>query len=91
MPLSNPIPLPVRVLEYREGSFKGKDGNDVQYNSALVRFDGIVVKMTTDVNLDSSLDKDIVVAVEIRKGANDVPKLRIVGVVDGSVKAPVGE
>jgi len=77
--LTNPIPLPVRILEYREGSFKGKDGSDITYNSALVRFDGTVVKMTSDVDLSADLDKDIVLAVEIRKGANDVPKLRIVG------------
>lgn len=75
----NPIALNVRVLEYREASFKGKDGNDVQYNSALVRFDGIVFKMTSKVDLEKYLDKDVTVAVEIVKGSNDAPKLRIIG------------
>jgi len=80
---TNPIALKVRVLEYKEGSFKGKDGNDVQYNSALVRFDGTVLKMTAKVDLSKYLDKDVDVAVEIAKGANDAPKLRIIGIAGG--------
>lgn len=77
---TNPISLKVRVLEYTEGSFKGKDGNTVEYNSALVRFDGTVVKMTAKTDLSKYLDKDVSVAVEISKGMNDAPKLRIVGI-----------
>lgn len=74
----NPIQLKVRVLEYTEGSFKGKDGSTVQYNSALVRFDGTVLKMTSKADLSKSLDKDVVVDVDVSKGMNDAPKLRIV-------------
>jgi len=80
---ANPIALKVRVLEYKEGSFKGKDGNDVQYNSALVRFDGTVLKMTAKADISKYLDRDVTLAVEIAKGANDVPKLRIIGVAEG--------
>jgi len=74
----NPIQLKVRVLEYTESSFKGKEGNQISYNNALVRFDGTVLKMTTSVNLESSLDKDVVVDVQISKSMNDAPKLKIV-------------
>jgi len=77
---TNPIALKVRVLEYKEGSFKGKDGTDVNYNSALVRFDGTILRMTAKADLGKYLDKDIDVAVEIVAGANSAPKLRIVGV-----------
>lgn len=76
---TNPIALKVRVLEYKEGSFKGKDGSTIVYNSALVRFDGIVVRMTTKEDLSKYLDKDVSVAVELSKGMNDAPKLKIVG------------
>jgi len=78
----NPISLKVRVLEYTEGSFKGKDNQDITYNTALVRFAGLVLKMGTTVDLSKSLDKDVVLDVEVRKGMNDAPKLRIVGVTD---------
>jgi len=78
----NPISLKVRVIEYTEGSFKGKDGSTVEYNSALVRFDGTVMKMTAKTDLSKYLDKDVVVSVEISKGMNDAPKLRITGVVE---------
>jgi len=76
----NPISLKARVIEYTEGSFKGKDGNQVQYNSALVRFDGIILKMTAKADLAKYLDKDIVLLCSISKGMNDAPKLRIEGV-----------
>lgn len=77
---SNPIALAVRVLEFKESTFKGKDGNEIAYNSALLRFDGIVYRLTSKVDLSEYLDKDIQVAVEIASGANQTAKLRIVGV-----------
>jgi len=76
----NPIALKVRVLEFTDRPFKGKDGQDVQYRTALVRFDGVVLKFTTKVDVEKYLDKDIVVNVEVRKGLNDAPKFSIVSV-----------
>lgn len=77
---TNPIALKVRVLSYVPGSFKNPAGETITYNHALVRFDGIVLKLTAKDDLSQYVDKDITLALEVRAGQKMEPKFSIVGV-----------
>lgn len=67
-----------RVLDYKQGSFKGKDGSDITYNTALVRLDGAVVRVASKIDLSKEVDNEYDFHLELYSGNDQKPKLRIV-------------
>lgn len=70
----------IQVVDYKEDSFKGADGSTVEYNYALVRLAGSVVKMTSKVNLQENLGETVTAHISVRAGQNMIPKLTIVDI-----------
>jgi len=77
---TNPIALKVRVLAYNPGSFKNSEGATIEYNTALIRFDGVVLKVPSKQDLSLQVDKDVTLAFEVKAAQNNMPKLSIVGI-----------
>lgn len=75
---TNPIPLKARILSYNLGSFKNKQNETIDFATAMIRFDGIIMKVTSKVDLSDSVDKDVTLACELYADRAMLPKLRII-------------
>lgn len=75
------VDVPCTVLEFKKDSFVGKDGGTVEYQTALVRVGGRVLKFAVDklVDLSKETDNQVTLAVELIAGDNLKVKAKIVG------------
>lgn len=72
------IKLTGRVLDYKAGSFLGKDGNSVVYNTAMIRVEGQVIRVASKIDLSNEVDNEYDFDLELYAGSDQKPKLRIV-------------
>jgi len=79
--MENTIQIKATVLESKQSTFKGSDGNQVDYSYALIRHAGTVLKITVakGVDLVKHIDKEAVLFVELLAGDGMKAKLRIAG------------
>jgi len=76
--------LKVKVLEYANKTFKGKDGSDIPFSQAVVRTEeGKMMRLSVAQGNDLTpyLDKDVVLEVSVFPDFQMNPKVRVSGIV----------
>jgi len=78
----NTVTLVLKILRYSGGQFKDDTGRDVKYSNAIVSFGGRELKVNSEAELTSFVDKDVEAIVRITpKGSGDAPQMPVLTIM----------